>query len=139
MDADRFIRPDEYQTLSFDLYLQYLYSYYWVDSSFSICYRFMSLLPHQVEQNTFILLKRTAIDPQPLFTEEGSIEYSIEKEEAFINFLNDKFKIVEIKVHYGNTYAMVMQLRSSAGQSFVFYAAATEPFGDIHKRIYGNV
>jgi len=138
MDITFPIPDNKYRTLSFDLVHHILANYFFLNSDFSVCYRFMSFPDEQAGNKQGRLEIITITDPGAVSFEEHYLaEYDMKEEKLFIHFLNDRFEVKSLKAYFGENKAMKLHLVASGGNSHYFYSAATDPFNPYHKTVYG--
>lgn len=72
------------------------------------------------------------------FDEKYYLEYNPDTEEMVINFICDRFKVVNVMTYEGEELsATTLQLRSSKGEFFTFYGTIGNLFDPVFNKIYG--
>ncbi len=127
-----------YKELTFDLYSLILPGYFWVNNEFTSSYRFMPAFESTARVKKGKVMHILSSDPKAVsFSDEYTMEYLHEGEQLYISFLNDRFLVNHIMVHYSTITAMILEMTGSDGKVQRLYAARSKPFDPMHKEVYG--
>ncbi len=130
------LSPAKFEDVPFEMYSQLLPAFYWLDSTFTVSYRFVmfpSMMSKKRRQYMEII---HADDPVDIVFDYYFAEYAESQAQLFITFLGKTYRVENMKRYYGDTPAVILTLWNSDGYRS-FYAAASNPFDPGYRRMYG--
>ncbi len=74
---------------------------------------------------------------QVLYNEQYHLELLFDEEKLYITFLDERFKVFNIRVYEGEIQAARMELLSASNVSYFLYGTHGDPFKPLFNEIYG--
>jgi len=137
MDKIQPISPNEFKLLPNDFHQLILTSYFWINPTFTTCYRFLFFPLRDERRQKLIIIH--AHNPLVLENDFYSMERDLANEKMRISFLQSDYLVENIKEFRGFHEAFILHLIDQDGKSHNLYSAVKDPFSERIKRIYAEV